>query len=215
MFQSSLLDSGICSLKRRWCGSHGKENSPNKKARKALAAGWLQNTEQNATQLLHSTSDAALLQHYYANMMKQDEQALIAATATSINQRRMLSSIIASDYSSMHKIGHAPNQLIAQHLSQNNLLANIIGGTSAVRGSMLHRPSHAGASAPTTSMNTSIYSFRAGSLSPETPVSWNIIAVSEFGRVCQRRELRVNVGKSKVMMCSRYGNGDRMHDTKR
>ena len=35
--------------------------------------------------------------------------------------------------------------------------------------------------------------------------------VSEFGRACGRRKLRVNVGKSKVMMCPRYGNGDRMH----
>ena len=35
--------------------------------------------------------------------------------------------------------------------------------------------------------------------------------VSEFGRVGERRKLRVNVGKSKVMRCSRYGNGDRMH----
>ena len=35
--------------------------------------------------------------------------------------------------------------------------------------------------------------------------------VSEFGRVCERRKLRVNVGKSKVMRCSRYGNGGRMH----
>ena len=35
--------------------------------------------------------------------------------------------------------------------------------------------------------------------------------VSEFGRVCERRKLEVNVGKSKVMRCSRYGNGDRMH----
>ena len=38
--------------------------------------------------------------------------------------------------------------------------------------------------------------------------------VSEFGRVCERRKLRVNVGKSKVMRCSRYGDGgdgDRMH----
>ena len=35
--------------------------------------------------------------------------------------------------------------------------------------------------------------------------------VSEFGRVCERRKLRVNVGKSKVMRCPRYGNGDRMH----
>ena len=35
--------------------------------------------------------------------------------------------------------------------------------------------------------------------------------VSEFGRVCERRKLRVNVGKSKVMKCSRYGNGYRMH----
>ena len=34
--------------------------------------------------------------------------------------------------------------------------------------------------------------------------------VSEFGRVCERRKFRVNVGKSKVMRCSRYGNGDRM-----
>ena len=35
--------------------------------------------------------------------------------------------------------------------------------------------------------------------------------MSEFGRVCERRKLRVDVGKSKVMRCSRYGNGDRMH----
>ena len=33
----------------------------------------------------------------------------------------------------------------------------------------------------------------------------------EFGSVCERRKLKVNVGKSKVMRCSRYGNGDRMH----
>ena len=33
------------------------------------------------------------------------------------------------------------------------------------------------------------------------------IFMSEFGRVCERRKLRVNVGKSKVMRCSRYGNG--------
>ena len=35
--------------------------------------------------------------------------------------------------------------------------------------------------------------------------------VSEFGRACERRKLRVNVGKSKAMRCSRYGNGVRMH----
>ena len=35
--------------------------------------------------------------------------------------------------------------------------------------------------------------------------------VSEFGRVCERRKLRVNVGKSKFIRCSRYGNGGRMH----
>ena len=35
--------------------------------------------------------------------------------------------------------------------------------------------------------------------------------VSEFGRVCERRKLRVNVGKSKVMRCSRDCNGDPMH----
>ena len=31
--------------------------------------------------------------------------------------------------------------------------------------------------------------------------------VSEFGRVCERRKLRVNVGKSNVMRCSMYRNG--------
>ena len=35
--------------------------------------------------------------------------------------------------------------------------------------------------------------------------------VTEFGRVCERRNLIVNVGKSKVMRCSSYDNGDRMH----
>ena len=36
--------------------------------------------------------------------------------------------------------------------------------------------------------------------------------VSKFGRVCERRKLRVNVaGKSKVMRCSWYGNGGRVH----
>ena len=35
--------------------------------------------------------------------------------------------------------------------------------------------------------------------------------VSEFGRVCERRKFRVNVGKTKVMRCSRYGNVGRMH----
>ena len=34
--------------------------------------------------------------------------------------------------------------------------------------------------------------------------------VSEFCRVCGRRKLSVNVGKSKVMRCSRLGNGCRM-----
>ena len=35
--------------------------------------------------------------------------------------------------------------------------------------------------------------------------------MSEFGRACERRQLRVNVCKSKVMRCCRYGNGHRMH----
>ena len=35
--------------------------------------------------------------------------------------------------------------------------------------------------------------------------------VSEFGRVCDRRKFRANVGKSKVMRCSRYGNGGQIH----
>ena len=33
--------------------------------------------------------------------------------------------------------------------------------------------------------------------------------VSEFGRVCERRNLGVKVDKSKVMRCSWYGNGGR------
>ena len=32
-----------------------------------------------------------------------------------------------------------------------------------------------------------------------------------FDRVCERRKFRVNVGKSKVMRCSKYGNWGRMH----
>ena len=35
--------------------------------------------------------------------------------------------------------------------------------------------------------------------------------VSEFGRAFKRRKLRVNVVKSKVMRCSKYGNWGRMH----
>ena len=35
--------------------------------------------------------------------------------------------------------------------------------------------------------------------------------VSEFVRVSERKKLRVNVGKSKVLRCLRYGNGDRIH----
>ena len=35
--------------------------------------------------------------------------------------------------------------------------------------------------------------------------------VNEFGRVCERRKLRVDVGNSKVMRCSRCGNGGRIH----
>ena len=35
--------------------------------------------------------------------------------------------------------------------------------------------------------------------------------LSEVGRVCERRKLRVNVGKSKVMRYCWYDNGDRMH----
>ena len=37
--------------------------------------------------------------------------------------------------------------------------------------------------------------------------------VSEFGRVCKRRKLRVNIGMSKVIRSSRYGNRGRMHMT--
>ena len=35
--------------------------------------------------------------------------------------------------------------------------------------------------------------------------------VSEFGRVCRRRQLLENWGTSEVMRCSRYGNVGRMH----
>ena len=34
--------------------------------------------------------------------------------------------------------------------------------------------------------------------------------LSEFGKVCERTKLRLNVGKSKAMRCSRYGNGGLM-----
>ena len=34
--------------------------------------------------------------------------------------------------------------------------------------------------------------------------------MSEFGRVCERRKLRVNVGKSKVMRCSRNDDASRI-----
>ena len=37
------------------------------------------------------------------------------------------------------------------------------------------------------------------------------MSTGEFGRVCEIRKFRVNVGKSKVMMCSRHGNGGPMH----
>ena len=37
--------------------------------------------------------------------------------------------------------------------------------------------------------------------------------VSQFDKVCERRTLKVNVGKRKVTRCSRYGTGDRMHVT--
>ena len=35
--------------------------------------------------------------------------------------------------------------------------------------------------------------------------------VSEFGRLCESKKLRVDEGKSKVMRCSRYVNYGRMH----
>ena len=37
------------------------------------------------------------------------------------------------------------------------------------------------------------------------------LSLNSFYRVCERRKLRMNVGKSKVMRCYRYGNGCRMH----
>ena len=35
--------------------------------------------------------------------------------------------------------------------------------------------------------------------------------VTEFGRVCEIKKLRMNVGKSKVMRCSRHVNGGRKY----
>ena len=35
--------------------------------------------------------------------------------------------------------------------------------------------------------------------------------VTEFGRVCERRKLRVNVGRSKVMRCTRNEDGARLN----
>ena len=36
-------------------------------------------------------------------------------------------------------------------------------------------------------------------------------AVTEFGRVCERRKLQANVGKSKVMRCTRNEDGARLN----
>ena len=36
--------------------------------------------------------------------------------------------------------------------------------------------------------------------------------MSEFGRVCERRQLQVNVGKGKVTRCTRYVNVGRMQE---
>ena len=38
-----------------------------------------------------------------------------------------------------------------------------------------------------------------------------LLLVSEFDKICERIKFRVNVSKSKVMRCSRYGNGGRLH----
>ena len=35
--------------------------------------------------------------------------------------------------------------------------------------------------------------------------------MTEFGRVCERRKLRVNVGKSKVMRCTRNEDGAKLN----
>ena len=37
------------------------------------------------------------------------------------------------------------------------------------------------------------------------------LLVNEFGTVCERRKLIVNVDENKDMRCSRYGNGGSMH----
>ena len=38
-----------------------------------------------------------------------------------------------------------------------------------------------------------------------------MLLVSEFGRACERRKLRLNIDKSEVMRSSRYGNDGRLH----
>ena len=38
-----------------------------------------------------------------------------------------------------------------------------------------------------------------------------MLVSTEFGRVCERRNLQVNVGKSKVMRCTRNENGARLN----
>ena len=35
--------------------------------------------------------------------------------------------------------------------------------------------------------------------------------MTEFGRVCERRKLRLNVGKSKIMRCTRNDYGARLN----
>ena len=178
MLQSSLLDSGIGSQKRRLSGANGKENSPNKKARKALASAW---SQQHTSDTLYDTDhqQQSLLNQYYSTTGSQDQLLLV-------NNTRQRS--IATDKGLMTPSSGEPDvmgvggsdHLLPHHLSPNsNLLANIIGGSSTLRGSMIHHhreqqqhnavaPTPAG---PSTSINTSGYSFRAGSVSPETPVS--------------------------------------------
>ena len=48
----------------------------------------------------------------------------------------------------------------------------------------------------------------------EHPVFSAWTCVTHRGRVCERMKLQVNVGKGKVMRCSRYVNVKRMDETK-
>ncbi|XP_047738958.1 uncharacterized protein LOC108679714 isoform X1 [Hyalella azteca] len=145
--QSSLIDSGIGSLKRSIATAgitHGKENSPHKKARKALALSWSN---------LHSGNPPLAATNFNTNSH--------VGSADQLN-----------DGSTSATHHHPPSTSSHSHFTQSNFLTSLMGASNSARGSMFIKDSqatHGLAKSLTPSLNTSGYSFRMGSLSPETP----------------------------------------------